>query len=213
MPWPSRRPTPSARGLARSSSAGTETASSGQSARPPAPREDLGNFGTDPNDGTSTLALSGDIVFYVNASGKPTGLATIRACTKSSKGSPSCGGSSDYLAGIDMTALATAFGSGTPAATLNAGIYGSPSPSQTGPGTGFGDVFGLGVWGGSVYGFTRGSSSGNPASLISIATSGASAGVGTLIPESVSVTNGWSGAGVTTSVTVTVAAPPAPPLK
>jgi hypothetical protein len=110
-----------------------------------------------------------------------------------------------------MSALATAYSTGTPAASLNAGIYGSPSPSETGPGTGYGDVFGLGVWGGNVYGFTRGSTSGTPASLLSIATSGASAGQGTLIPESVTITDGWSGAGVTTTVTVTVAPPPPPP--
>jgi hypothetical protein len=44
---------------------------------------DLGNFGGDPNHTQSVLALSGDIVFYVDANQKPTGLATIRSCTKS----------------------------------------------------------------------------------------------------------------------------------
>ncbi|MGO9709484.1 MAG: hypothetical protein ACLQBL_11490 [Polyangiaceae bacterium] len=172
--------------------------------------KDLGNFGADPDNSSATLALSGDIVFYMS-NGSPTGLATIRSCTTSSKGSTSCGGSSDFLAGIDMKALATAYTSGTPAATLNAGIYGSPSPSETGPGTGFGDVFGLGVWGGNVYGFSRGSGGGSSSSLISIATTGASAGAGTVIPTSVSLTSGWAGAGVTSSVSVTVAPPPPPP--
>ena len=175
--------------------------------------KDLGSFGSDPNDASSTLALSGDVVFYMT-NGAPTGLATIRPCTTSSKGSKSCGGSSDYLAGIDMSALATAYASGTPASTLNAGIYGSPNPNATGPGTGFGDVFGLGVWGGSVYGFTRGSSSssnGSSPSLISIATSGATSGQGTVVPTSVSLSTGWAGAGVTSSVSVTVPPPPPPP--
>jgi hypothetical protein len=171
--------------------------------------KDLGSFGADPNDSTSTLALSGDVVFYIN-NGTPFGLATIRPCTTSSKGSTSCGGSSDYLAGIDMTALATAYSSGTPATSLNGGIYGSPNPNATGPGTGFGDVFGLGVWGGNVYGFTRGASGSTP-SLISIATSGSTSGQGAVVPTSVSLATGWAGAGVTSSVTVTVAQPPPPP--
>jgi hypothetical protein len=171
--------------------------------------KDLGGFGADPNNASGTLGLSGDVVFYIS-NGKPTGLATIRSCTTSSKGSTSCSGSSDYLAGIDMTALATAYTSGSPAATLNAGIYGSPTPSATGPGTGFGDVFGLGVWGGNVYGFTRGAGSTNP-SLISIATTGASSGQGTVVPTTISLSSGWAGAGVTSSVTVTVAPPPPPP--
>jgi hypothetical protein len=173
--------------------------------------KDLGNFGADPNNANATLGLSGDVVFYLDATGAPKGLATIRSCTKSSKGTTSCGGTSDYLAGIDMKALAAAYASGTSGATLNAGIYGSPSPSQSGPGTGYADVFGLGVWGGSVYGFTHGTSSGAPASLLTIATSGASAGVGTAVPASVSLSSGWAGAGVTTTVTVTVAPPPPPP--
>lgn len=171
--------------------------------------KDLGSFGPDPDDSTETLALSGDVVFYMDATGAPEGLATIRACT-TSKGSATCSGPSDYLAGIDMTALSSAYASGTPAATLNAGIYGSPSTAQTGPGTGYPEVFGLGVWGGSVYGFTHGSS-GTSASLLSIATSGSSAGAGTIVPDGVSLTSGWAGAGVTTTVTVTVAAPPPPP--
>jgi hypothetical protein len=174
--------------------------------------KDLGSFGADPNDSSATLALSGDVVFYMS-NGTPTGLATIRSCGgSSSKSSSTCSTTSDYLAGIDMKAMATAYASGTPAATLNAGIYGSPSPSATGPGTGFGDVFGLGVWGGNVYGFTRGTGGGgsNPA-LITIATSGASSGVGTVVPTSVSASGGWAGAGVTSSVSVTVAPPPAPP--
>src|SRR5207302_1014397 len=39
--------------------------------------KDLGSFGPDK---TNVFALSGDIVFYSDASGKPTGLATIRSC-------------------------------------------------------------------------------------------------------------------------------------
>ena len=173
--------------------------------------KNLGNFGADPNAAGATLGLSGDVVFYLDSSGTPKGLATIRSCTTSTKGTTTCGGTSDYLAGIDMKALASAYASGTPAATLNAGIYGSPAPSQSGPGTGYADVFGLGVWGGSVYGFTHGTSKGGAASLVSIGTSGAGAGVATSIPTNVSLSSGWAGAGVTTTVTVTVAPPPPPP--
>jgi hypothetical protein len=169
--------------------------------------KDLGSFGADPSNSSSVLALSGDIVFYNTSSGTPLGLATIRACTTSSKGTNTCDGTSDYLAGINMTALANAYGSGTPAPSLNGGIYGSPSQNETGPGTGFKDVFGLGVWNGTVYGFTR-SVTGVSASLLSIDTT---TGQGTIIPETVSISNGWSGAGVTTTVTVSIPNPPLPP--
>jgi hypothetical protein len=172
--------------------------------------KDLGNFGADPNDANATLALSGDVVFYLDAAGSPKGLATIRSCTTSSKGSTSCTGASDYLAGIDMSALAAAYASGAPASTLNLGIYGSPTPSQTGPGIGYAEVFGLGVWGGTVYGFARGAGKTSP-SLLSIGTSGATSGQGAVVPTNVTLSSGWAGAGVTTSVTVTVAPPPPPP--
>jgi hypothetical protein len=163
--------------------------------------KDLGSFGVDPADSSLTMALSGDVVFYIDG-GKATGLATVRSCT--AKGSCS-GGSTDYLVGIDMTALATAYSNGTPAATLNAGFYGATSSTDTGPGIGYKEVFGLGAWGGSVFGFTHTA----PISLLTIATSGSSAGVGTLTSNTSS--SGWAGAGVTSTVTVTVAPPPIPP--
>jgi hypothetical protein len=162
---------------------------------------ELGSFG---KDGSSRVfALSGDIVFYLDGSGKPTGLATIRSC---SPGGTSCTTTNDYLAGIDMTALSTAFTSGTPAGSLLAGIYGG-SASGKGPGIGFGDVFGLAAWQGDVFGFTRGSGT-KPAKLLSIDTT---SGAGAPVPGAASVTNGWSGAGVTTKVTITVPPPPPPP--
>ena len=175
----------------------------------------LGGFGNDPSIPGNILALSGDVVFYADASRAPTGLATIRSCTPSATtGRPSCTGTSDYLAGIDMTALAKAYASGTPAKSLNAGIYGGSS-TATGPGTGQRDVFGLGVWEGNVYGFTRNTTTKgggtSPPALILIATSGSSAGQATIIPQQVTFTNGWSGAGVTTKVTVNVPPPPPPP--
>jgi hypothetical protein len=163
--------------------------------------KDLGSFGTNPTDSSQTMELSGDVMFYMNA-GKPTGLATIRSCT--SKGT--CDGTTDYLVGIDMTALATAYSSGTPAATLNAGFYGAASSSDTGPGIGYKEVFGLGAWNGSVFGFTHTS----PITLLTIGTSGSSAGVGTVAPGNTS-SSGWAGAGVTSSVTVTIAPPPIAP--
>jgi hypothetical protein len=161
---------------------------------------DLGGFGPDQ---TRVFALSGDIVFYTDAAGKPTGLATIRSCVA---GGTSCTATNDYLAGIDMTALASAFVSKTPAASLLKGIYGGSTASK-GAGVGFGDLFGLGAWQGEVFGFQRGTSS-KPASLIAVDTM---SGTGTVTDASFMFSNGWSGAGVTTKVTITVPPPPAGP--
>jgi hypothetical protein len=161
---------------------------------------DLGGFGPDK---TRVFALSGDVVFYTDAAGKPTGLATIRSCLP---GGTSCTATNDYLAGIDMTALATAFNSQTKAVSLLKGIYGGSTASK-GAGVGFGDLFGLGAWQGEVFGFQRGSSSKSP-SLIGIDTM---SGAGTVLDKSFTFSNGWSGAGVTTKVTITVPPPPAGP--
>jgi hypothetical protein len=160
---------------------------------------DLGGFGPDK---TRIFALSGDIVFYTDSAGKPTGLATIRSCAT---GGTSCTATDDYLAGIDMTALAAAFKSGTPAASLLSGIYGGSTASK-GAGVGFGDLFGLGAWEGNVFGFQRGNGSGKSPALIGVNTT---SGTGTLIDSSFTFSNGWSGAGVTTKVTINV--PPPPP--
>lgn len=175
---------------------------------------DLGSFGNDPSIPGNILALSGDLVFYNDSAGKPTGLATIRSCkpATSSGKSPSCSKNSDFLAGVDMAAMATAYKSGTPAASLNAGIYGGSSTS-TGSGIGYGEVFGLGAWDMSVYGFTRNMSASSggtavPPQLVLIDTS---SGKGMAQPGGFSFTNGWSGAGVTTKVQVVVAPPPPPP--
>ncbi|MFO0669500.1 MAG: hypothetical protein U0235_07730 [Polyangiaceae bacterium] len=161
----------------------------------------LGSFGRDGS--TATFALSGDLVFYVDANQKPTGLATIRSC----KGS-TCTTTNDYLAGIDMTALAAAFTSGKPATSLLSGIYGGSS-SGKGAGVGAGELFGLGAWEGKVYGFQRASAavSGEP-ELLSVDTK---TGRGKTLPKSFSFTNGWSGACVSTKVSVTVAPPPEVP--
>ena len=175
---------------------------------------DLGSFGNDPSISGNILALSGDFVFYQDASGKPTGLATIRSCkpATSTGKSPTCSKGSDFLAGVDMAALATAYKSGTPAASLNAGIYGGSSTS-TGSGIGYGEVFGLGAWDSSVYGFTRNisASSGGSAVAPQLVIIDTSSGKGTPSGSSFSFTNGWSGAGVTTKVQVVVAPPPPPP--
>jgi hypothetical protein len=160
----------------------------------------LGSFGSDPKVSGNVFGLSGDIVFYSDAAGKPTGLATVRSCKA---GGTSCSKTSDYLVGIDMTALAAAFTSGTPAATLLAGIYGG-SVGNPGAGTTFGEVFGLGAWQGDVFGFTRGTTP----QLIQIDTT---TGKGTAKGPAFTFTNGWSGAGVTTKVTVNV--PPPPPVR
>jgi hypothetical protein len=166
----------------------------------------LGNFGADPATAGNVYALSGDIVFYMDANNKPTGLATIRSCKS---GTTTCTKNNDYLAGIDMTALATAYSSGTPATSLLSGIYGGGT-GTAGPGTGFGELFGLGAWEGNVYAFSRNIAAGTgttaqPPQLISI---DAMTGRGTSAASGFSFTNGWSGAGVTTKVTVTVMPPP-----
>jgi hypothetical protein len=165
--------------------------------------KDLGSFGSDPADSTITMGLSGDVVFYMGSNGKPTGLATIRGCSGSCSGSSS-GYSTDYLVGIDMTALANAYKSG-PGASLNAGFYGAATSGDKGSGIGYREVFGLGAWNGSVFGFTHTS----PISVLTIGTSGSNSGVGALASSTSSA--GWAGAGVTSSVTVTVAPPPIPP--
>jgi hypothetical protein len=162
--------------------------------------KDLGSFGPDK---TNVFALSGDIVFYTEA-GKATGLATIRSCKS---GGTNCTTTNDYLAGIDIAALTTAFTSGTPAKSLNAGIYGG-STSSKGPGIGKGDVFGLGAWQGNVYGFVRSGGNGGVPAMVSIDTTSGAAKTTT---PSGSFTNGWSGACVTTKVTVNVPPPPPPP--
>ena len=165
----------------------------------------LGNFGPDKFKAGYNWALSGDLVFYTDSNNKPTGLATVRPCQTSS-----CSTSNDYLVGVDMTALATAYKNKTPAATLLGGIYGG-STSSNGPGTTFGRLFGLGAWQGKVFAFERATSTTSP-QLVEISTS---TGQGSVIPSSVSFTSpdqGWSGAGVTTTVTVTVPPPPPPPL-
>jgi len=162
---------------------------------------DLGGFGSDQ---ARTFALSGDIVFYTDGGGKATGLATIRSCAPSGT---SCTTTNDYLAGIDMAALAAAFTSGTRAPSLLSGIYGGSSATK-GLGVGHGELFGLGAWQGSVFGFQRGGGGGRTPSLLTIDTK---SGAGTVIDSSFAFTNGWSGAGVTTKVTINVPPPPAGP--
>jgi hypothetical protein len=73
-------------------------------------------------------------------------------------------------------------------------------------------MFGLAAIGASVFGFARaqtGDAGTAPAEVWSISTTG----VGTQLPDSVSFTNGWSGAGVTSNVSITLSPPPPPPPK
>ncbi len=160
----------------------------------------LGNFGADASISGNTWELSGDMVFYDDSMNNPTGLATIRSCPKNGSGSE-CKG--DYLASVDMTALKTAYTSGTAATSLLGGIYGATSPTVPGNGTGFADVFGLGAWNSTVFGFSRHTSTASPA-LITIDTT---SGAGTMVTNSFSFTNGWSGAGVSTKVVISVPPP------
>jgi len=172
----------------------------------------LGTFGA--NGTTATFVLSGDIVFYNDASNTPTGLATIRSCpTGKSNTITNCG--NDFLAAVDMTALKTAYTSGTAAPSLLGGIYGATTSGgmTTGPGngTGFGDVFGLGAWNATVFGFTRTITT--PATAAQLITIDTTTGVGTSVQSFTfpKPDDGWSGAGVTTKVTISVPKPPPPP--
>ncbi|HEY1690888.1 MAG TPA: hypothetical protein VGG39_01925 [Polyangiaceae bacterium] len=163
--------------------------------------KNLGNFGADASQSGHTFELSGDLVFYLDAQGNPTGLATIRSCPSGGSGT-SCTG--DYLAGVNMTNLKAAY-SGTAGASLLGGIYGSSS-SGPGAGTGFADVFGLAAWDSTVFGFTRYTKTAAPTLITIDTTSGAGTQVKTFsFPNN----DGWSGAGVTTKVTISV--PPPPP--
>jgi hypothetical protein len=169
----------------------------------------LGNFGADKSVAGNTFELSGDVVFYVDSTHGPTGLATIRSCPAGGSGTQ-C--SKDYLAGVDMSALKTAYTSGTAASSLLAGIYGGSSAGP-GNGTGYADVFGLGAWDSTVFGFSRHVGSGSSAVAPTLITIDTASGVGTMIANNFSFTNGWSGAGVTTKVTISVPTPPPPPLQ
>jgi len=161
---------------------------------------DLGNFGPDPSHATYNFALSGDIVFYVDSSSNPTGLATVRPCKVQTT---TCLTSDDYLVAIDMAALANAYKTSTPAASLRKGIYGGTTNGD-GPGTGYADLFGLGVWEGTVFAFARKTTTNATPLLLTINTT---TGQATVVSSNFSFTNGWSGAGVTTSVTVTIPPP------
>jgi len=146
---------------------------SGASATP----QNLGGFG-------GTWELSGDVVFF-SAGGATIGLATIRQC------SGSCNTHNDSLAEIDMSALASAYGNHAPSSTLLKQLLGT--------GTTFGDLFGIGAWGNSVYAFSREQGS-TPAQLVQIGPSG----VGMSLQMFPNITSGWSGAGVTTKAPVTI---------
>lgn len=161
----------------------------------------LGNFGADPSVSGNTFELSGDVVFYLDSTQAPTGLATIRSCPSGGSGTE-CKG--DYLAGVNMTALKANYTTGSTTSLL-AGIYGS-SGTSPGNGTGFADVFGLAAWNATVFGFSRYTKTAAPTLITIDTTSGAGTSVQTFtFPDN----DGWSGAGVTTKVTITV--PPPPP--
>jgi hypothetical protein len=161
---------------------------------------DLGSFGVDPGHSGYDFALSGDLVFYMDAQSNPTGLVTIRPCKAKTT---TCITTSDYLAAVDMTALANAYKNNTPAASLLKGIYGG-SGSNDGAGTHYGDLFGLGAWQGTVFAFARKTQANGSPLLLSIDTK---TGAGNVISSSFTFTNGWSGAGVSTSATISVAPP------
>jgi hypothetical protein len=161
--------------------------------------KDLGSFGVDPSHSGYDFALSGDLVFYVDQNNAPTGLATVRPCKPKTT---TCLTGSDYLVSVDMAALANAYKSAAGASLLK-GIYGG-SKSADGAGSSYGDLFGLGVWEGTVFAFARKTGSNASPLLLTINTS---TGAGSVVASNFTFTDGWSGAGVTTSVTVTVPQP------
>jgi hypothetical protein len=130
--------------------------------------------------------LSGDVVFFTN-NGNNLGLATIRQC-----GGGTCSKTNDSLAEIDVAAMKQAYTSNSPGTLLKQAF---------GSGTGFGDLFGIGAWGNSVYAFSR-ASGGNSAQLVEVGMSG----TGTPLKQFPNISSGWSGAGVTTSASITVVA-------
>ncbi len=148
---------------------------------------DLGSFGVDGSG--NPYELSGDVVFYTQ-NGKPRGLATVRTCQK---GGGSCSTTSDILAEVDVPAMQTAYQSKTP---------GDLKKQFLGSGSGFGRLYGVGAWNDKVYAFSR-LGSGKPAQLIEIGANG----TGTSLQQFAQITVGWSGAGVTTSATITVLPP------
>jgi hypothetical protein len=176
---------------------------------------ELGTFGPDPTNSANYLGLSGDMTFYRDStSGQYKGLATLRSCTPPTNPdySPTCVKDNDYLAAIDMTALATAVSTGTPAPSLNGGIYGG-SATTNGTGIGGGEMFGLAAVSAEIAAFSDfqlfSDGGDNPAKIWSVATP---SGAGTVIPVGPpSFTDGWSGAGVTSAITFTLPAPPPPP--
>jgi hypothetical protein len=178
----------------------------------------LGTFGPDKSAtsdaGANAFVLSGDIVFYDDLSNNATGLATIRSCPEG-KSNTITNCSKDYLASVDMTALKTAYTSKTAATSLLGGIYGATVSGgvTTGPGsgTGFGDVFGLGAWNSTVFGFTRTLTT--PVTSAQLITIDTTSGAGTSVQSFpfAKPDLGWSGAGVTTKVTISVPKPPPPP--
>ena len=158
---------------------------------------DLGNFGPDPNVSANILSLSGDVVFYMDAMMNPLGLATVRSCPKTGY----CVENNDHLVAVDMAAMKTAWTSKTKATTLLKGFYG-PSTG----GTAHGDLFGLGAWGGTVYAFARPSKYDNNATAM-LLTINTMNGTASVVSSAFTFTNGWSGAGVTTSAPITVPLP------
>ena len=141
----------------------------------------LGNFGTDPQG--NRFELSGDIMFFA-LNGQPRGLATLRSC----KGT-TCTTTNDILAEINVTAMQAAYTNKSP---------GNMRKSLLGAGSGFGKLFGIGAWNDSVYAFSR--QGANPAQLIQIGVTG----TGKVLQSFPQITSGWSGAGVTTSASVTI---------
>ena len=161
--------------------------------------KDLGSFGVDPSHSGYDFALSGDLVFYNDKNNAPTGLATVRPCKLKTT---TCLTGSDYLVSVDMAALANAYKTSAGASLLK-GIYGGSSSSD-GAGSTYGDLFGLGVWEGTVFAFAR--KTGTNASPL-LLTINPTTGAGSIVSSNFTFSDGWSGAGVTTSVTVTVPAP------
>ena len=126
--------------------------------------------------------LSGDIVFSANG-GSPEGFATVRDCPSP----PSVTGcdTTDTLVAIDMTKLAQA-GTQSVVSTVRGQIVKSGTCSDTSS-TGYGGLYGIAAWEGSVIGFSH------TGSIVRVSETD---GTGCLAVATAS--NAWAGAGIST---------------
>lgn len=165
----------------------------------------LGNFGIVPaadaqgnayeNKGTK-FQISGDIVFMAG-NGTPLGFATVRDCPPS--GSGSCN-RTDTLVEIDMSKL-RAGNTGSVVKKVSGQVLKAASCADTNES--YGSMFGIAAFGDQIFGFAR--TTVNKKAVAQVVRIDNSTGSACLVADQSALTNaGFSGAGVTTSVQVSV---------